>query len=517
VTHVKELLQQNCDEMLEQYPDANIGFYCASLGQKIMYRDITFASIQSIYKKAHLSNKAFDLIIIDEVHLVSHKDTTSYRKFIKDCKAINPLCRVIGLTGTPFRSDTGRLDEGENALFKKISYEIPMSFMIDEGYWVKPTTKNNKIIDASNVKTRGGDYIEKDLQALVNDPDKTKACVDEILLHGQTRNKVLIFTAGKKHAEDVYNEITSRGEKAEFITDETKNRDDIIERYKKGDFKYLINIAVLTTGFNVPSIDMLVFLRPMKSPVLYIQSTGRGVRTVYAHGHDLSTKEGRLEAIANSNKKDCFVLDLAGVVDNLGAIDELEIRKSYTGEKEKDGEGNAPFKICPSCSAECATVQKYCYDCGYSFLSQALNTTNTKAEIISFNQEPVEHDVIDVLYEIHEKKKTKDQSGFVPRSLKVTYITNVGTYSEFICFEHHCFEKDDKRRYAWSVACAWHKKRRPDIDPPLTIDGALQIDYPKPSSIVVKKEGKYWRVISYEFKELLQKCDIEKEFFEIPF
>jgi DNA repair protein RadD len=521
LAHVKELLVQNCEEMREQYPTADIGFYCAKLGQKVLHRDVTFASIQSIKGKAHRTNRAFDLIIIDECHLISHKDDTMYRKFIADCKEINPKCRVVGLTGTPFRSDSGRLDEGENALFQRVSYEIPIRFMIDEGYWVKPTTKNNKIIDASLVKTRGGDYIEKDLQNLVDDPDKVKACVDQILLNGELRNKALIFTAGVKHSHDVCDEFKRRGEAAEVVTGDTPDdeRDEIIARYKSGEFKYLVNVAVLTTGFNVPDIDMIVFLRPMKSPVLYIQCLGRGVRVVYAPNHDLSTKEGRLQAIANSTKLDCFVLDLAGVVENLGPVDQIEIRKSYTGEKEFDGIGQAPVKMCPSCSAECATSQKYCFECGYSFLAASLSTQQTDAIILKQDYEPQEFKVDDVYYSIHTKKGAPLDA---PKSLKVTYITEMGPFHEFVCFEHHKYDAGDRKRFAWNKAVAFFKERIIDetLPVPKTCEDALAISdqFLKPDYIVTKHDGKYYSVIkAYLPEKPIETYKDEEPYYEIPF
>jgi len=114
-----------------------------------------------------------------------------------------------------------------------------------------------------------------------------------------------------------------------------KERKRIIADYKLGKFKYLVNVAVLTTGFNVPDIDCLCFMRPTRSPVLYIQTTGRGVRPVYSEGFDLNTQEGRLDSIANSIKKDCMIVDFGGVIDELGAIDTVDIRKKFSGVKEE--------------------------------------------------------------------------------------------------------------------------------------------------------------------------------------
>ncbi len=97
---------------------------------------------------------------MDECHLISHNDATQYRRFIDSVAAINPNVKVIGYTGTPFRADTGRLDEGNGKLFDGIAYEISIGYMIENGYLCKPVVpKINTVMDVTGVKTRNGDYI----------------------------------------------------------------------------------------------------------------------------------------------------------------------------------------------------------------------------------------------------------------------------------------------------------------------------------------------------------------------
>lgn len=496
LAHVKELLQQNAEELIEQYPEADIGFYCAGLGQKRLHNDITFASIQSVNKKLESFNRVPEIIIIDEVHLVSHKSETQYRKFIDAVRAINPNCRVIGLTGSPFRSDTGRLDEGHNALFDKISYEIEMKFMIEEGYWKKPVCPTVKThMDTTGVKVQGGDYVVSQLEAAINTDEMNDACVEEMLEHGKDRKKWLVFTAGVQHAHDVCDQIKKAGIACEYITGDTPKaeRESIIAMFRSGMIQCLVNVAVLTTGFNVPDIDMLVFMRPTRSPVLYIQTIGRGVRTVYAEGYDLNTKEGRLEAIANSKCPDCLVLDFGNVVAELGSIDQIDIRKKYTGEeREGEGGGEAIIKICPSCGTECAASQRYCYSCSYSFIR--LEDKASDKAIVSEDSEP-EWIYIMAMDCSHHKREGK------PASMKVTYATMSGSVNEWICFEHHQFDPDDNRRYAWTKAVEWHNKRRPDLKVPTDAWDACQIEYPQPQKILVRKRGKYKEVLDHAFPE----------------
>ena len=256
LTHVKELLEQNAEELAEQYPFCDFGFYCAGLKQKRLHNDVTFASIQSVNKKIADFNRAPEIIIIDECHLISHKSNTQYRKFIEDVQSLNPNCRVIGYTGTPFRSDTGRLDAGKNKLFDDVAYEIGMDFMIDEGYWAKPfCPKIDTEMDVTGVKVQGGDYVAKDLQETVNTTEMNDACVTEMMQLGKGRNRWLIFTAGVQHAEDVTAELNRRGVEARCVHSDkdSMENDQTLKDHKAGKFKALVNVAKLTTGYNDPN------------------------------------------------------------------------------------------------------------------------------------------------------------------------------------------------------------------------------------------------------------------------
>ena len=490
LTHVKELLVQNADELKQYYPDCDYGFYCAGLGQKRLHNDVTFASIQSVHSKIAAFNRCPEIIIIDECHLISHNDQTQYRKFIDSAKEINPNIKVIGFTGTPFRSDTGRLDEGNGRLFDGVAYEISMKFMIDEGYWARPVMPNSVTrMSVDGVGSRGGDYIAGQLEAAVDVDETTQKCVAETIEHTAERKKVLVFTAGVKHCEHVRDEFRRRGQSAEMITGDTEDteRNRIITDYKAGKFKYLINVAVLTTGFNVPDIDCLVFMRPTKSPVLYIQTTGRGVRPVYATGYDLNTREGRLASIAASVKPDCLILDFGGVVATLGPIDSVDIRKK-SGFSEGDGTGEAIVKRCPSCGEFCASAQRYCYNCSYSFISDALSPTAGNAAILQDDIPPEWQTVLGMNYTAHQKRGDE----FAKPTMCVSYSTMSGIFKEWVCFEHDGYALDKARH--------WYKQHANSDDAPRSVDAAIKEKYYKiPRRILVKKDGKFWRIIDKDF------------------
>ena len=493
VTHNKKLLEQNSEELRNQYPECDFGFYCAGLNQKRLHNDVTFASIQSIYNKVEAFNRAPEIILIDEVHLVSHNEETTYRKFIDSCMKLNPDCKVIGCTGTPFRSDTGRLDEGNGKLFDGICYQIEMSFMIEEGFWSKPITpKTNTVLSADGVGTRGGDYIVGQLEKAIDVDDLTKSCVEEIIYHGVGREKWMIFTSGINHCQHVRDAIRVHGIKCEMVTSEQEQdeNDSVIKAFRDGEIKCLVNVAMLTTGFDVPDIDLLAFMRPTRSPVLYIQTTGRGVRPVYEDGYDLSTKEGRLSAIASGKKKDVMILDFGNVINTLGPIDQIDIRKK---EKREDAERQAITKTCPSCGATCAPAQRFCYECSYQFPFAELESRSAKnAAILSNDIEPETHEVWNMSLRWH-KKEGKDHP-----VMRVIYTTAAGPFSDWICFEH------PKGGFAHNKAVAWHKERLPLFSVPTTVEKAVELPYPKPDSITVRIKGKYGEVIGCEFSDSLE-------------
>ena len=184
VTHVRELIAQNHAEMLGLWPKAPAGIYSAGLGRRDARARILFAGIQSIHDKATRIGHA-DLVLIDEAHLIPGRSNTMYRRFLNDLQAINPALKVIGLTATPFRLDSGMLHEGENALFTDIAYEVSVRDLIDQGYLSPLISKQTKTrLDVTGVGSRCGEFIARDLEDAVDQDAITRAAVAEVIAHG---------------------------------------------------------------------------------------------------------------------------------------------------------------------------------------------------------------------------------------------------------------------------------------------------------------------------------------------
>lgn len=185
VTHVRELIAQNHAEMLGLWPEAPAGIYSAGLGRRDADARILFAGIQSVHRRpAEIGH--CDLVLIDEAHLIPGKQSTMYRRFLERMQRINPKLKVIGLTATPFRLDSGMLHEGDNALFSDIAYEVSVRDLIEDGYLSPLVSKQpGTKLDVSGVGTRGGEFIARDLEKAVDKDAITRAAVDEIIAYGR--------------------------------------------------------------------------------------------------------------------------------------------------------------------------------------------------------------------------------------------------------------------------------------------------------------------------------------------
>jgi DNA repair protein RadD len=345
LTHVKELIEQNAEKMRQHWPGAPMGIYSASIGRKDLGEPITFAGIQSVRSKARELGH-IDLVIIDECHLVNHKDEGGYRKLLAELKAINPSLRVIGLTATPYRLGHGLITD-KPAMFDDLLTPVSIEELIFKGYLSTLRSKVTKAkLDTSGVHKRGGEFIESELQAAVDTDDQNHAVVHEVMALAGERKAWLFFCAGVQHAQHVAEALRQQGVAAECVTGETpkKERERILSDFKAGRLRALTNANVLTTGFDYPDIDVVVMMRPTMSASLYVQMAGRGMRV-------------------KSHTDHCLVLDFAGVVEMHGPITNVQPPKKSTG----DGEGEAPVKVCDACGELVHISAMACPACGAAF------------------------------------------------------------------------------------------------------------------------------------------------------
>ena len=471
----KELLTQNIGKLSHLTQDINIGIVSASLGRKdtAFDKDVVIATVGSVAKNPGQLGR-LDIILVDECHLINRKETGQYRKLIADCQRYNPDLRVIGLTGTPFRGNGIWLTEGKERLFTDIAARVTLTELLDSGFLSPLVTADTGIqVSASEVRQSNGDYVVSELEKLLDDSELTQNIAQTIVSLGKDRNRWLVYGVTVAHATHLCEAINALGIRAEVVSAQTpaKERGRIINDFKRGKLRCLCNVAVLTTGFDVPELDLIALVRNTKSPVLYTQIAGRGMRIA-------------------DGKTDCLWLDFTDTTANMGPVDRVKGR----GEpKAKDEPVDATFKICPGCGSKLGTTALQCPVCGQEFdpSKPAINDTLSTANILSetvFNTYPVQR----VTYAYHKNIKNQDK----PPTLKVTYWSYVNPIiSEWVCLEHS--------GYAQAKAIRWWQSRS-DVPMPLSIDEFFDFNLAdslqQPVSITVKEGGEWPELISCHFE-----------------
>lgn len=489
LTHVKELIEQNFSKLLSVWPQAPAGIYSAGLGKKESQFPITFAGIGSVAKKAHLFGR-IDLVFVDEAHLVSPNDETMYRTLISALLEVNPLLKVIGLTATPWRIGQGRLT-AEGGLFTDICYDITgmeaFHNLILEGYLAPLVPRAmSTTIDTGTLHMRGGEFVPSEVQLAVDKEEITYAAIQEMLELGADRKHWLIFAAGVEHAIHIADMLKDYGITAEAVHSSLskEERDKRIGDFKSGKLRAVVNNNVLTTGFDYPEIDLIGMLRPTASIVLWVQMLGRGTRPVYASGYDLNTTEGRLGAIAASEKQNCLVLDFAGNTKRLGPINDPVLPRP----KGKGG-GEAPVKECPMCSVINHASVRTCMKCDYEFIFQTkITTTSSTKELIKGDIPVTEEFAVDhVTYHKHQRAGR-------PATLQVSYHCGYRLFKEYVCLEHEGGVANKARR--WWKDCA-------GSFPPETVTEALvrSAELRSPIKIRVWTNKQYPEIINRLYNE----------------
>lgn len=478
VAHVKELLVQLAGALRGLCPDVSIGLYSAGLGA----RDVgacTIAGIQSIYRRAtSLFPDGTDLLIIDEVHLLPPDGEGMYRSLIADLTQINPSLRVIGLTATPYRMTTGRIVGGDQIL-TAICHESEVAPLVRAGY-LSPlrSIESSLVVDTSALHTRGGEFIESEAAALMDQPELVLATCQEIVARTTDRHSVLIFAADVEHGRHVHECLASLDQSASAVFGDTPDEDraEAIAAFREGRIKYLVNVVVLTVGFDAPGIDCVVMLRPTLSPGLYYQMVGRGLRKA-------------------AGKVNCLVLDFVGNVNTHGPIDQLS---SSAHEFRERSIGEAPFRTCPACLTAGIPISAWvCPDCGYQ-LREAQKPRHDRTPqpgvvMLAGGQPAATSEVLEVVGVTYRAWTKKGAPPEAPRTMRVDYDCGLRFVSEWVCVEHGGF--------AGRKAEQWWEKRC-DLPMPTDASEAARLgnlgELLTPTSITVQLDGNFDRVIGYD-------------------
>ncbi len=496
LAHVKELLEQMVDKLNTMAPDLRdrTGIHSAGLGCRDCTQPIIVAGIQSVFRKAEKLGH-FDMILVDEAHTIPPDGEGMYRTYLEGAKKINPKVRIVGLTATPFRMKTGLICSPQN-LLNKICYEISVKELIVQGYLCNLISKGTKHpVDTSNLHVRAGEFIPEEVEKVMNTDYRVLSACAEITTLACNRNSVLIFASTINHAKSVYNVLSSMSTSTAVVFGNTpsEERARIISQFKAGELKYLINVGVLTHGFDAPNIDCVVLLRPTNSPGLYYQCCGRGFRM-------------------HPGKTDCLILDYGGNVIRHGPVDALQVPGAKKWGSDDAAEKGPRAKQCPTCNALVAPGYANCPQCGAAFPppdrrkhSATASTASVLSGATTFTTVPVHG----VAYYVHRKRGAPPGH---PRSMRVDYHVGLNqTKSEWICFEHTGYPREKAEQW-------WRKRSRLPV--PDTVEDAINLAdrgaLAPTISIKLKHVAgeKYDQIVGYELGEI--PLTIEEEA-DIPF
>lgn len=479
LTHVKELVDQNYKEFVEYWSDAKsiAGIYSAGLKKRDTRHPIIFGGIMSIHRHLHKFGTR-NVAIIDEAHLIPHKQTGVYRKVLQQLQKANKDFRVIGLTATAYRMSSGMLTDPwkeDLPLFDDIVFEKPLNWFIENGYLCEPIPyKIGTRLDVSGVRKIGGEYASGALEDAVDIDETTKAAIRETQQAAFDRCGVLFFGAGNKHVANIakfwslvdgYCGVVTSNSCGIFLNGKfhEESREKIIEQFKKKELRALVNNNILTTGFNAPHVDVIACLRPTKSPGLWVQMIGRGTRLA-------------------DGKNNCLILDFAGNGKEHGPLDEI------TGKKKPRLGGVAPYKECPECFEPHNASARKCKRCNYQWPEAELRIyANSQAEaLLSTQSEPQWFYVTNVSVEEYETS-----TGFI--SAKITYECGIShAVPEYVNLEN------PRAKY---FTLQWWRQHTGEDDAPDNILDFMKHtkDFRFPGRILIAPDGKYQKIVSKDF------------------
>lgn len=274
LAHRGELLEQAADKIKKS---TNLGCATEKAEQTCLgsWFRITVGSVQSMQREKRLSQFSenyFNVIIIDEAH---HCISDGYQKVLQHF----PSAKVLGVTATPDRGDMRNLGE----FFESLAYEYTLPKAIREGYLspIKAMTIPLQL-DLSGVSIQSGDFKAGDI-ATALDP-YLHQIADEMMKYCRDR-KTIVFLPLVKTSQKFKEILNEKGFKAAEVNGESKDRAEVLEAFDKGEYNVLCNSMLLTEGWDCPSVDCVIVLRPTKVRSLYSQMVGRGTRLCEGKSH----------------------------------------------------------------------------------------------------------------------------------------------------------------------------------------------------------------------------------------
>lgn len=524
LAHVKELVEQN-QAKYESY-GLESGVFSAGLGQKDQNQKVIFGSIQSVARAEDSFFQNFSLVIIDECHRVNEEGSTQYQEVVTKLRLNNPEICILGLTATPYRlglgwiyeqSYSGEVKSQKRRFFKKCVFELPLSYMIKNGFLTVPVKVDIPVTSYDFSELTGNDrsYTEDEIESILKKQRRlTPLIISNIvdIANRFDRKGVMIFSASISHAKEVLGYLPEGDAQLVIGDTDQVERDDILKSFKERKFKYLVNVSVLTTGFDAPHVDVIAILRPTESNSLYQQIVGRGLRLC-------------------EDKKDCFILDYTGV--------DHDIYMPEIDEK-RPAKDTVPVHVqCPVCEFE-NSFWGYAIDgqviehfgrrcrglmrdphtfeltpCTYRFRSKICHQCGAENDISARACEKCKIELVDADTKLKQAKLSKFAHVMAPERItfEVRQDRNAKNYLEIRYYdveskylsEAYFFDNPSALK-KFNINFVRSHLRRPEMAIELTSpEQAIKYQalYRTPAFLIARKQDKFWKITEKIFLEEL--------------
>ncbi len=342
LAHRDELTVQNRAKFGRVNPDVTTSVVDAAT--KSWAGQVTFAMAPTLTRAANLAAMPkLDLLVIDEAH---HAIADSYRRIVDQVRGANPEARIFGVTATPNRGDRKGLRE----VFDNVADQVRLGELIASGHLVPPRTFVIDVGVREQLQKVRKTALDFDMTEVAGIMDRAPV-TDEVIRHWREKaagRPTIVFCSTVAHAAHVAEAFNAADIPAGLIhgdlaADERRN---ILAAFSSGEIAVLVNVSVLTEGFDHPPTSCVILLRPSSCKSTMIQMVGRGLRTI-----DPAEHPGIV-------KTDCVVLDFGTSSLMHGTLEQ---------DVDLDGRepsADAPTRTCPECEAEIPLAARECPLCG---------------------------------------------------------------------------------------------------------------------------------------------------------
>ena len=353
LAHRDELTAQNRAKFQRVVPGVATSVIDAT--EKSWGGQVAFAMVPTLARASNLADMPrLDLLVVDEAH---HAVADSYRRIIDRVREANPDARIFGVTATPNRGDRKGLRE----VFDNVADQVRLGELIASGHLVPP---RSFVIDVGvqdqlrAVRKTADDYDMGAVAAIMNRAPIT----EEVIRHWEEKSgnrQTVVFCSTVAHAMNVATAFNEAGNPAAVVLGDmgSTERKMVLEAYASGEVQVIVNVAVLTEGWDHPPTSCVVLLRPSSYKSTMIQMVGRGLRTV-----DPAEHPGVV-------KTDCIVLDFG-----ISSLTHGTLEQDVDLDGRDPTPGEAPTKTCPECEAEIPLASRQCPICGYEFQGGCVTT-----------------------------------------------------------------------------------------------------------------------------------------------